>query len=77
MYSEVDNRTREKSSGTMHLDYDKTNKTFYNNIYFKDCKCVLKMPLVELKTEVSREDIKIEKFNLTKYVYLVHYELNA
>ena len=45
-------------------------KVFYNNLYLDDYKLVVKMPLVK-KEEAS--DIKIKKFDLGKYTYLLTY----
>jgi hypothetical protein len=56
---------------SMFIDFDKDNKRFYNNLYLKDFKFVVKMPLGTEK--VPKEEIKIEKFDLTKYCYLVDY----
>lgn len=54
------------------IDFDKINKRFYNNKYLDDFKIVIKMPLN--KENKSKEDIKIEKFDLTKYTYLLAYD---
>ncbi len=54
------------------LDLDKKNKLLYNNIYLDDIKIVIKMPLV---AQEEREfEVIFEKFDLTKYNYLVAYE---
>ena len=53
------------------IDFDKIARKFYNNIYLDDYKIVVKMPLTKEKN--SREDIKIENFNLKKYTYLLAY----
>lgn len=55
------------------IDFDKNEKSFYNNLYLDDCKIVIKIPIKHPKTE-EEIDIKIEKFNLCKYVYLLSYE---
>lgn len=56
------------------IDYDSDNQVFYNNYYFKD-NLVLKIPLTGLWEVESNDCIpQIEKFDLTKYVYLLHYE---
>ncbi len=57
------------------IDYDSNNQIFYNNYYFKD-NLVLKIPLAVLREEKYYDEYipKIEKFDLTKYVYLLHYE---
>ncbi len=56
----------------MHLDYDKHDDLFYNNIYFTDLKIVIKMP-VSQKGEIINGITQIENFDLTKYVFLIHY----
>jgi len=53
------------------LDFDNQQAIFYDNIYLEDCKFVVKMPLVR---KWEQKDIKIEKFDLTKYTYLLAYE---
>ncbi|MHA2008035.1 MAG: hypothetical protein ACXABO_12015 [Promethearchaeota archaeon] len=53
------------------IDWDKCKNVFYNNIYLEDCKIVLKMPLIPEKN--LDDDIKIKKFDLTKYTFLINY----
>ncbi len=54
------------------IDLDKKNQVIYNNLYLDDLKIVIKMPLV---AQEEREfEVKFEKFDLTKYNYLVAYE---
>ena len=55
------------------LDFDKNSKIFYNNIYLEDLKIVIKMPLASLRKDQNSRDIKIEKFDLCKYTYLLAY----
>ncbi|MFX1316449.1 MAG: hypothetical protein ACFE9T_11335 [Promethearchaeota archaeon] len=57
---------------SMYLDWDKFKNKFYNNIYLDDYKVVIKMPLIQ--REESEEDIKIKKFNLAKYTFLLSYD---
>ena len=57
---------------SMFIDFDKDSKRFYNNLYLNDFKLVVKMPL--RAENILREEIKIEKFDLTKYCYLVDYD---
>ncbi|MHA1669123.1 MAG: hypothetical protein ACTSV5_00960 [Promethearchaeota archaeon] len=57
---------------SMFLDWDKYKNCFYNNLYLEDYKIVLKIPLI--KDKLIKDDIKIKKFNLTKYTYLVSYK---
>ncbi|MBN1216722.1 MAG: hypothetical protein JXA99_14945 [Candidatus Lokiarchaeota archaeon] len=54
------------------IDFDRDQNVFYNNLYIKDCDFVVKIPLSEEKIKPNK--IKIEKFNLTKYTYLLDYE---
>ena len=55
------------------IDYDKNEKIFYNNVYLKEFKIVIKMPMCLIPKENTFEEIKIEKFNLAKYTYLLSY----
>lgn len=57
---------------SMFLDWDKYKNCFYNNLYLEDYKVVIKIPLI--KDKPNRDDLKIKKFNLVKYTYLVSYE---
>jgi len=57
------------------MDFDKDNNIIYNNIYLDEYKIVVKMPLSKKKSSQEvKEDITIEKFDITKYVYLLAYE---
>jgi len=58
---------------SMYLDWDKYSKKFYNNIYLEEFKLVIKMPLIHMEDN-KEEDIKIKKFDLSKYTYLLSYE---
>ena len=57
---------------SMFLDWDKYENCFYNNLYLEDYKIVIKIPLIIDKP--ITDDLKIKKFNLAKYTYLVSYE---
>lgn len=57
-----------------HIDYDKFEQIFYDNLYFEGSNSVLKMPLMSLIKKISYDDFKIEKFDLLKYIYLLHHE---
>ena len=57
---------------TMFIDWDKYKNRFYNNLYLEDFKFVVKMPLIQ--NEKLALDIKIKKFDLTEYTYLISYE---
>ncbi|MBA7478848.1 MAG: hypothetical protein CEE42_09730 [Promethearchaeota archaeon Loki_b31] len=61
-----------KDNINMYIDWDRYKNMFYNNIYLEDYKFVIKMPLLPQKN--SQMDIKIKKFNLTKYTYLISYD---
>lgn len=64
---------KEDISLSLFLDWDKYRNCFYNNLYLEDYKIVIKMPILSSK-ENSRDEIKIKKFNLTRYIYLVSYD---
>jgi len=64
-----------KSEGlsiSMFLDWCKYKNTFYNNLYLEECDWVIKMPLIPRNSD-SQDDIKLKKFDLTKYTYLLSY----
>ena len=50
------------------LDFDKNQKVFYNNLWLDDFKVVVKIPILE--DNPSKKQVSIEKFDLTKYLYL-------
>ena len=54
------------------IDWDKFENVFYNNFYLQNYKIVIKIPLVPRKS--NKEDIKIKKFDLEKYTFLVSYD---
>ncbi|MBY9006393.1 MAG: hypothetical protein KGD63_06515 [Candidatus Lokiarchaeota archaeon] len=54
------------------IDFDRDQNVFYNNLYIEECDFVVKIPI--LKEEIHPEKIKIEKFNLAKYTYLLDYD---
>ncbi len=70
------------------IDFDPTHKIFYYNFYFNEFKFVLKIAIspslidkvyhcddnLEERISESAIVLKIEKFDLTKYVYLLHFE---
>lgn len=62
----------ESLSISMFLDWCKYKNTFYNNLYLEEYDWVIKMPLI-LHDSNNRDDIKIKKFDLTKYTYLLSY----
>lgn len=53
-----------------YIDFDKYERIFFYNFYFEYYKIVLKIPLNRL----FYEDVIIEKFDLTKYIYLFYCE---
>ncbi|MFX1525005.1 MAG: hypothetical protein ACFFCC_15970 [Promethearchaeota archaeon] len=53
------------------IDWDKCKNIFYNNIYLERQKIVIKMPLIP--TEDVEDDMKIKKFDLSKYTFLISY----
>lgn len=53
------------------IDWDKFENVFYNNLYLENYKIVVKMPLVPRKE--PKNEIKIKKFNLEKYTFLISY----
>jgi hypothetical protein len=59
---------------SMFIDLDKETDVFYNNMYIENLDIVVKMPLMPLPNEKYPQDmVKIEPFDLTKYIYLVPY----
>lgn len=54
------------------IDWDKFKNVFYNNFYLQNYKIVIKIPLVPRKKK--EDDVKIKKFNLEKYTFLVSYD---
>jgi len=61
------------------IDFDKNENIFYDNLYIKDYDFVIKIPILFLtKSFISKKEfrtkIKLEKFNLSKYTYLLDQE---
>ena len=54
------------------LDFDKNKNVFYDNMYLDDYKIVVKVPLVE--KQKAEKDMKINRFDLTKYTFLLSYD---
>ncbi|MBN1803482.1 MAG: hypothetical protein JW891_18375 [Candidatus Lokiarchaeota archaeon] len=71
MFFKVSQTRTELCEITMHVDYDKIEKIFYMNIYFPSCNYVLKTHLASIDKNSNKRDVKIEKFDLTKYSYLL------
>lgn len=75
MFIKIDSINESKKNQVLKfIDYDKKNKVIYNNIYFKGCSYVMKIPIGTLNTLNTFENLKIEKFCLSNYVYLLNYE---
>ncbi len=55
------------------IDLDKKTEIFYDNIYLKNEKLVIKIPLPLPDEKASQEKIIIEPFDLPKYTYLLDY----
>lgn len=60
---------REKKKFVLNrfLDYNKSTHQLFENIYLKEQKLVIKIPLNR------NNNIIVEQFDLTKYLYLVSY----
>ena len=67
------------------IDFDPNFKVFYHNYFFDEYKIVLKIaltpPLIDNEDfwDIATNngdclDLKYEKFDLTKYVYLLHFQ---
>jgi len=54
------------------LDFDKYKEIFYDNMYLDDYKIVVKLPLTE--KQKAGKDMKINRFDLTKYTFLLSYD---
>jgi hypothetical protein len=63
--------SKKQTSVNKFIDWDPCKNIFYNNIYLENQKIVIKMPLIP--TEDSEDDIKIKKFDLGKYTFLINY----
>jgi len=70
--SVVSSLKNESISVSMFVDWCKYKNIFYNNLYLEDYDWVIKMPLLPRGSETQKE-IKLKKFNLTKYTYLLSY----
>ena len=62
----------ESISISMFLDWCKYKNIFYNNLYLEDYDWVIKIPLIPRGSE-NQDNIKLKKFDLTKYTYLLSY----
>ena len=53
------------------IDFDKNGSVFYNNLWLDDQKVAIKIPILE--ENLLNGDLKIEKFDLAKYTFLLTY----
>ena len=66
----------ENVSISRFLDWCKYKNIFYNNLYLEEYDWVIKMkmPITLQGSETQNEnEIKLKKFDLTSYVYLLSY----
>jgi len=56
------------------IDFEKKQKVFYNNLYLNEEKIVIKIPLHLSNNNDNGNGIKLDKFDLTKYTYLMSYD---
>jgi len=54
------------------IDWDKFENVFYNNFYLENYKIVIKTPFIP--GEEPRTKIKIKKFDLENYTFLISYD---
>ena len=54
------------------LDFDKSKEIFYDNIYLDNYRIVVKVPLT--KKQKAEKEFKINRFDLTKYTFLLSYD---
>jgi hypothetical protein len=55
--------------GNKFIDFDKKSEIFYDNLYING-DVVIKIPL----NSNNGKTIKLDKFNLSKYTYLITYD---
>lgn len=55
----------------MYIDFDRTEGKIYINYSVEEFKLVLKESLIS--TDRTNSDSKIDRFNLAKYTYLIHF----
>jgi hypothetical protein len=70
--SAVSSLKSESLSVSMFLDWCRYKNIFYNNMYLEEYDWVIKMPLIPQGSE-TQDNIKLKKFDLTKYTYLLSY----
>jgi len=54
------------------IDFDKYDKIFYDNLWLDDHKIAIKIPLLD--NPFLKSNLKIEKFDLSKYNYILAYD---
>jgi hypothetical protein len=56
------------------IDIEKDKSRFYTNIFLKNEDLVIKSPFpLNAQRDDSRREVRIENFDLTKYIYLTDY----
>jgi hypothetical protein len=63
------------------IDFDNRNNNFYDNLYVSEENFVVKIPLASIEKkdsgksdEKNGKEMKLERFDLSKYTYLTGYE---
>ncbi|MFX1499033.1 MAG: hypothetical protein ACFFBH_16070 [Promethearchaeota archaeon] len=62
-------QSEEKNWMKQFLDYSKSRKKFYENVYIEEENLVIKIPLNN-HDNGNETNFLIEQFDITKYVYL-------
>lgn len=57
-----------------YIDFDKKQEVFYNNLYLNDEKIVVKMPIHVNGSGHNGNRVRLDKFDLKKYTYLISYD---
>lgn len=56
------------------IDIEKDKSHFYTNIFLKNEDLVIKSPFpLNAQKDDSQKEVRIENFDLTKYIYLTDY----
>ena len=53
----------------MYIDYDRVGQVFFQNFFFEEFSIVIKIPLTKT---IDGSNLRIEDFDLTKYIYLLY-----
>ncbi len=56
------------------VDFNKKKGIFYDNLYLNDLKYVIKTPFIDSRRIGTKNNIRIEKFDLTNSIYIVDYD---